>query len=316
MANSPTPKVSVIIVYYKRSDTIRETLDSALCQDYTDREIIIVDNHSEDNLKEILRECGADIRLIELPENLGPCGARNAGIRNALGEYIVFLEDDASYSSPFELSRMMGVWETHPQVQVLAFKICDPDTGALRQREWSHPRYWKDFSDQEFETNYFGEGAVAFRREVFATSGAYFEPFFIGVECDDLVIRLLNAGFRILYTPEVRVGHRASAKGRSANRQYYFYTRNYIWTAYKDFKFLAGLRYLMPKLLMMASFALRTGNTRLFVRGIRDGFGGLKAIHPHRTPATRETIRYLAGLEKWRPGLVKRLARHREAPQI
>ncbi len=311
-----TPKVSVVIVYYKRSDTIRETLGSVFRQDYTDREIIVVDNHSEDNLKEIIQECGPDIHLIELPENLGPCGARNAGIRAARGEYIVFLEDDASYSSPFELTRMIRVWETHPKFHVLAFKICDPDTGELRQREWCHPRYWKDFSDQEFETHYFGEGAVAFRREVFSKSGDYFEPFFIGVECDDLVIRLLNGGFRILYTPEVRVGHRASAKGRSVNRQYYFYTRNYIWTAYKDFRFMASVRYLIPKLLMMAFFVLRTGNLRLFFRGIRDGLGGLKAIRLHRTPATRETMRYMAELEKGRPGLVKRLARHREAPQI
>lgn len=316
MANNTAPKVSVVIVYYKRSDTIRETLDSVFRQDYTDREIIVVDNHSEDNLKEMIQECGAGVRVIELPENLGPCGARNAGIRAARGEFVVFLEDDASYSSPFELTRMMKVWETHPQFHVLAFKICDPDTGELRQREWCHPRYWKDFSNQEFETHYFGEGAVGFRREVFSTSGTYFEPFFIGVECDDLVVRLLNAGFRILYTPEVRVGHRASAKGRSANRQYYFYTRNYIWTAYKNFKFVAGLRYLVPNLLMMGFFSLRTGNLRVFFRGIRDGLGGLKAIRPHRTPATKETLRYMAELEKWRPGLMKRLARHREAPQI
>ena len=316
MATETLPLVSVVIVYYKRRDTIKETLDSVLSQDYTNREVIIVDNHSEDDIKEVVKERGGDIRLVELPENLGPCGGRNAGIRAARGEFVVFLEDDASYLSPFELTKMMRVWETHPRAHVLAFKICDPDTGELRLREWCHPRYWREFSEREFETNYFGEGAVAFRRDVFLRSGVYFEPFFIGVEGDDLTIRLLNQGFRILYAPQIRVGHRASSNGRSSGRQYYYYTRNYIWTAYKDFGFWDGIKYLVPNLSMMAFFAARTRNYRLFLRGIRDGICGLKAIRPHRTPATRDTMGYLAELEKWRPGLRTRLARHRKAPQI
>jgi GT2 family glycosyltransferase len=316
MATESLPKVSVVIVYYKRRDTIEETLNSVLRQDYSSREIIVVDNHSEDDIKEVVQKRGAGIRLVELPKNLGPCAGRNAGIHAARGEFVVFLEDDASYLSPFELTKMMKVWETHPDVHVLAFQICDPDTGKLRLREWCHARYWKEFSEREFETHYFGEGAVAFRREVFLRSGVYFEPFFIGIEGDDLSIRLLNQGFRILYTPQVRVGHRASSNGRSGNRQYYFYTRNYIWIAYKDFAFWDGVKYLLPKLAMMALFTARTGNYRLFLQGLRDGIWGLRAIQPHRTPATRDTMRYLAELEKWRPGLRTRLARHREAPQI
>ena len=316
MATETSPKVSVVIVYYKRRDTIEETLDSVLRQDYNNREVIVVDNHSDDDVREVVEKRRANIRLVELPRNLGPCGGRNAGIQAAQGDFIVFLEDDASYLSPFELSKMMKVWEAHPEIHVLAFRICDPDTGKLRLREWCHPRYWKEFSEREFETNYFGEGAVAFRRDVFLKSGGYFEPFFIGAEADDLTIRMLNQGFKILYTPEVRVGHRASAHGRSADRQYYFYTRNYIWTAYKNYRFWDGIRYLAPNLLMMAYFTIRTGNYRLFLRGIRDGFGGLKTLKSFRTPATKNTVRYLSELEKWRPGLMTRLARHREAPQI
>lgn len=310
------PKVSVVIVYYKRRDTIEETLDSVLQQDYKNREIVVVDNHSDDGVRELVEKRRANIRLVELPKNLGPCGGRNAGIQAAQGDFIVFLEDDASYMSPFELSKMMKVWEEHPEIHVLAFQICDPDTGKLRLREWCHPRYWKEFSEREFETNYFGEGAVAFRRDVFLRSGGYFEPFFIGVEADDLTIRMFNQGFKILYTPEVCVGHRASANGRSADRQYYFYTRNYIWTAYKNYSFWNGILYLAPNLLMMGYFTIRTGNYRLFLRGIWDGFSGLKTLKPFRTPATKDTVRYLAELEKWRPGLRTRLARHREEPQI
>jgi GT2 family glycosyltransferase len=315
-SNADYPLVSVVIVYYRRLDTIEQAIDSALAQDYPNVEIIVVDNHSEDDVKAIVEMRGAAVRLIELPANLGPCGGRNAGIRAARGDFIVFLEDDASYVSPTELTKMMRVWEIHPDIHVLAFQICDPHTGKLRLREWCHPRYWRDFSNREFETNYFGEGAVAFRSEVFRKSGAYFEPLFIGVEGDDLTVRLLNQGFRILYTPEVRVAHRASSNGRVTDRQYYFYTRNYIWIAYKDYRFWDGFKYLLPKLLMMSYFTIRTRNYPLFFRGIRDGIRGLRSLHPHRTPATKDTVRYLAELEKWRPNLVVRLSRHREGPSI
>lgn len=311
-----TPVVSVIILYYKRAETIRETLDSVLQQDFPHFEVIVVDNHSEDGLAELIHSQYPQCRCIELPKNAGACAGRNAGLRAAVGQFLVFLEDDVSFSSPCELSKMMTAWRVHPEVQVLAFQVCDPDTGKLRLREWCHPRYWRDFSESEFETWWFGEGAVAFRRRVFDVCGLYYEPLFYGAEGDDLVIRLFNEGFRILHTPHVRVGHRASEQGRSSERQYYYFTRNYFWIAYKDFRFFDALTYLLPKLMMMSYFTLRTKAFRPFLRGMRDGIIGLNSVRNHRTPATPAALAYLRDLGKWRPNLFVRLARHKIAPQL
>jgi GT2 family glycosyltransferase len=316
MDRSSFPLVSVVILYYKRRETIAESIESVLRQEYARREVIVVDNHSEDGLKQWLEAGKYDVRLIELPENLGTCGGRNAGIQAARGEIVLCLEDDVSFLSPFELSKMVTVFRAHPDIHVLAFKICDPVTGELRLREWCHSRYWKEFSAEEFETNWFGEGASAFRREVFETCGLYYEPLFYGVESHDLVIRLMNHGFRILYTPHVRVGHRAAAKGRTSDRQFFYFTRNYFWIAYKSHYFVYGLRFLMPKLFMMAYFALRTGNLRPFFRGILQGLGGLGRVRPDRSPASKTTETYFAELDRWRPSLLVRLGRHREQPQI
>lgn len=308
--------VSVVILYYKRRETIGASLESVLRQDYPHREVIVVDNHSEDGLKQWIRTGGYAVRLIELQENRGACGGRNAGIRAARGEIIVCLEDDVSLCSPFELTKMVNVFRQHPEIHVLAFQICDPETGRVRLREWCHPRYWKECDQSEFETFWFGEGASAFRREVFEACGAYYEPFHYGAEGDDLVIRILNRGFRILYTPLVRVGHRASEQGRSSERQHYYFTRNYIWTAFKSYHFTDGVRYLVPKLLMMSYFTLRTRSFGAFFRGLWDGIRGISQVRQHRTPASRATVRYLADLEKHRPGLLVRLGRHKAAPQL
>lgn len=309
------PLVSVIVLNYKRLNELAVCLDSALRQDYGNTEIIVVDNHSEEDVAGMVRSRSSAIRLVELPANLGPCAGRNAGIREARGQILITIDNDVSFLSPFEVSRVVEAFEEHPEAHVLAFRICDAGTGKLRVREWCHPRDWREFSETEFETNFFGEGASAFRREVFDTVGGYWEPLFIGNEGDDLGFRLLDKGFRILYCPRVSVSHCMSADTRSKSRPFYFYTRNYIWIAYKDCGFLEGARYLIPKLLMMAFFSLRACRPGPFLRGVWEGLLGLRHITP-RTLARRSTFEYLAELERCRPGWLRRLARHKLETQL
>ncbi|MFB3813626.1 MAG: glycosyltransferase family 2 protein [Terriglobales bacterium] len=316
MHTEDSPLVSVIIVYYKRPETIEAAIESALQQDYPRREILVIDNRSDDGLRELIERRGYDVRLIELPVNRGACGGRNAGIEAARGDIIVCSEDDVQFMSAFELTKVVNTFRERPDIGVLAFKIVDPKTGELRLREWCHPRYWKEASDQEFETDWFGEGASAFRREVFERCGAYYAPFFYGAEGDDLVVRIFNGGYRILYTPRIRVGHAASEAGRTSTRQYYFFTRNYVWTAFKNFAGFQRVKFIVPKLLMMLYFTLRSRSFGAFVRGLWHGVRGLAAVRQERAVATRETLRYMAELEKQRPTLLVRFARHKAAPQI
>jgi GT2 family glycosyltransferase len=315
-ANADGQLVSVVILYYKRRETIEESIDSVLSQDYPALELVVVDNNSRDDVSAVVEQRSAKINFIQLDENRGACGGRNAGLRASHGDIVVFLEDDVKFLSPFEVTKIVHLFAQRPEFHVLALQVCDPDTGKLRLREWCHPRYWKEHSESEFETTWFGEGACAFRREALDACGGYYEPLFYGAEGDDLVIQLFNHGFRILHTPQVRVGHRASETGRTSDRQYKYFTRNYFWIAYKDFPFFAGMRYLVPKIGMMGLFALRSGAFKPFWEGFRDGISGLKKIRPDRTPANRAALDYLRELEKWRPNLLVRLSRHREAPQI
>src|SRR5579863_2374517 len=305
------PLVSVIILYYQRRDAIEQTIRSVLSQNYSNREIIVVDNHSQDDLQSVLAVFGRQVRVIDLPENVGACAGRNVGIRASRGEIIVVFDDDVGFSSPYELSKLVNTFQSRPGAHVLSLQICDQKTGKLRLREWCHPRNWKEFSQKEFETDWFGEGAAAFRRQVFDTCGLYYEPLFYGAEGGDLVIRFLNQGFRILYAPQIRVYHLASEVGRTSSRQLYFYTRNYVWLAYKDYRLFDGILVLVPKLLMMLYFAMRMRAPRPFLQGFWEGVRGLARIKPDRTPATRTALKYLAELEKGRPNLFVRLARHR-----
>lgn len=309
-------RVSVIIPYYKRGEIFERGLDTVLSQEYENKEIIVVDNHSQDDVRQRILARNAGIKFIELTENSGACAARNAGARAASGDILVILDDDAGFLSPLELGRLMKIFNDRSDVHVVAFQVCDPATGELRLRDWCHPRYWKEFAQTEFETDHFGEGASAFRREVFEKTGGYYEQLFYGAEGLDMELRVMDQGFKILYTPEVHVWHQVSTKARTDDRQYYYFTRNYIWMAYKDYPLLRGARFLSFKLAMMFYLTLRVGCYGSFVRGVWDGVRGLRHVHQDRKPISRMTMKHWLDLERGRPGLLTRLARHRARPQL
>lgn len=85
--------VSVIIPVYNSAKTIQQTIESVLMQDYLDKEIIIVDDGSTDDIKSILEKYKSKIQYI-YQENSGVSFARNTGLANSKGEYIQFLDAD------------------------------------------------------------------------------------------------------------------------------------------------------------------------------------------------------------------------------
>ena len=309
-----SPLVSIVVLNYKRLSALEQTLESVIAQQYASKEIIVVDNHSEENVAAVVRKCGSDIQLIELDTNLGSCAGRNAGIRAAQGELVITLDNDVSFLSADAVDTVVRLFDDYSDCHVLAFQVRDAQTGQLRLREWCHPKDWRQFAGVQFPTHFFVEGAAAYRRVVFAKAGLYFEPLFIYNEGWDLGLRILDHGYRILYTPEIKVRHLMSPEARSSSRPYFLFTRNYIWIAFKNYPVWSGLRFVSFRLAMMAYFALRTGHLSTFVRGVWDGICGCRRIE--RVPVRRSTVAYIKSLESERPNLFVRYARHRIVPQL
>ena len=95
MKNNPT--VSVIIPTYNRAYLIDRAIQSVLNQSYQDFEMIIVDDGSTDDTKEVVTEFQEQdkrIRYIRHEKNKGGSAARNTGIKSAEGDYVAFLDDD------------------------------------------------------------------------------------------------------------------------------------------------------------------------------------------------------------------------------
>lgn len=91
------PLVSVIIPTHNRAKYLQRAVNSVLSQTFKDFEIIIVDDASSDNTKEILEELkrqGLRIKSFRLDQNRGAQVARNKGIKASCAKWIAFLDSD------------------------------------------------------------------------------------------------------------------------------------------------------------------------------------------------------------------------------
>jgi glycosyltransferase involved in cell wall biosynthesis len=88
------PRVSVLITSYKHERWLRECVDSALGQTYSDQEVIVVDDNSPDSSPEILRSYGDRIRLQLNSQNRGTYGVLDQALELATGEFVAVLNSD------------------------------------------------------------------------------------------------------------------------------------------------------------------------------------------------------------------------------
>ena len=127
--------VSVIIPTYNRAHYLGEAIESILNQDIRDCriEIIVVDDGSTDNTKEVLGKFGNRVRYI-YQENGGAGSARNRGIDEATGEWISFLDSDDRWL-PGKLALQFKVLDAFPGYNAIhsEFQIFD-ETGILENR--------------------------------------------------------------------------------------------------------------------------------------------------------------------------------------
>ena len=105
-------KFSVILPLYNKEKEIANTLKSVLNQTYKADEIIVVDDGSTDNSKEVIKKF-KDVKLIE-QKNCGVSCARNRGIKEARNEYICFLDADDLWEEDF-LEEIKRLIESFPQ---------------------------------------------------------------------------------------------------------------------------------------------------------------------------------------------------------
>ncbi len=200
------PRISIIIPTYNCAQYIIEALESVFQQDYSLYEVIVVDDGSTDNTRQVLKPYFNKIRYV-YQENAGSAVARNHGLRLACGEFIGFLDAD-DFFLPGKLTEQMAIFEQEPMVDAVysGKRIVKQNRGWVSDIEpwqWCTPLNLKNIL--LYLPIYLGALIV---RRVWVEQIDGFDSQFRQSEDADFFLQLALTGCQFVWLPKVTVAYR------------------------------------------------------------------------------------------------------------
>lgn len=215
------PRVGVVLLSMgNRPTELAKALETLRTQRGVDLDVVLVGNG--------WRPEGVPdwVRTVHEEHNLGCPGGRNVGAAQCDGEFIFFYDDDAFLPDDNFLLRMVQRFEEN--TAVVQPRGVDPD-GKPAPRRWV-PRLR---GARGGKAAVFWEALSVFRREAFDQVGGWPGHFFFGHEGIDISYRLLDAGWDLVFAPDIPACHPATAASRHAHH-YYTTARNRVWVARRN----------------------------------------------------------------------------------
>lgn len=215
------PFFSVIIPVYNKEKYVQASVKSVLNQTFTDFELIIVNDCSTDNSrKEVSKIISKQIKTIEHPENKGLSASRNTGIKNAIGNFIAFLDADDEWKPNF-LATIKSLISSFPEAQLFATnyeELYADGVKIINNQKLS--KLGNEFLvDDFFELNlgkpiYF-PGSLCVKKTVFDEIG-YFDEKITYSEDIDFNIRT-NLKFKLAYSTKALVTYTMFSENQITN---------------------------------------------------------------------------------------------------
>ena len=246
------PLVSIVILTFNRVNVLISIIQKLKKLTYKNVEIIIINNNSSDETAIKIPELFSEIKLINLDKNIG-VSALNYGLKVASGEYILQLDDD-SYPEENAIENGLNEFTKNENLGVLTYKVINLRYNICETADFPmHPRT-------------FNGCGVMFRSKIFNKSGFYNKKIFIYYNELDLTIRVINAGFEILYFPKSVVYHLQTPSGREVKNiapfqsefRFKFYFLSYFIFLFTNFDriyvFKYGIKLVISNLLKAIYF--------------------------------------------------------------
>lgn len=233
--------VSAVIVTYNSRAHVPACLDS-LRAHCPDAEAVVVDNASSDGTAELIARDYPWVRLIARTTNAGLSAGVNEGVAASSGACVMALNPDVRFDRDV-LSPLAAYLREHADVGVVAPKLLDDD-GALQLSCRAFPGYstalfsrysvltrlfpanaastrylMSDFDHASVrDVDWVSGAAMMFPRRVFDQLGGWDAGFFLFNEDVDFCRRVHDAGYRVIYEPDVAVYHRIGISKSAAPR--------------------------------------------------------------------------------------------------
>lgn len=295
------PTVTVAILAYNRREPLAATLRALTDElDYPAErlEIRVVDNASTDGTADMVRRDFPGVELLELPENVGVSGF-NAALDGGTGEWFLMLDDDC-YVTGDALKRALAR-AREEQADLVSFYVLsetrDPDTSFTAVLQPGLLYFWGC--------------SVLVSRRVVDRVGGYDPNIFIWGNEIEFTMRVLDAGFRHLYLPEVkavhnkRVGQKFNLTGHRHNIRHWSYTAAKHLRPWHALTALLNLALRIPLEGFQHPLHVRTLPGEL-VAGAREGLRNRQPLRPEVSRLYRRNFVEWALPLRWVRGPVAR----------
>lgn len=264
-------KVSIVIPCYNDKKYIEESVNSALSQTYGLFEIIIVDDGSDLETKEILRQLQNDRIKLITQENKGLSAARNVGIQKAIGDYILTLDADDFFEPDF-LEKAVSILECNNEVGVVTC-YCNyfNDKGGIL---YAYKPAGGDINDFLYKNSAIGNSL--FRKQCWIDAGGYDEKMRKGYEDWEFWISVTKNDWKVYVIEEFLFNYRKKENSMLQTTNLFYEEENYKYVLNKhkelykedfnktvDFLLQLSLRYKKNEVKRLNSIDYRLGYTIL-----------------------------------------------------
>lgn len=214
------PKVSVIIPTYNRADLLPRAISSVLNQTFQDFELIIVDDGSTDNTKQVVEEFQKKdkrIKYIWQENSGGPAKPRNTGIKNSQGEYIAFLDsDDVWLNKKLEI-QLNKIGENNYDIFFSNWYFWNPETNQKNKAFNFNPLNNKKDLFKLFVKKNIGWLSTAIAKKAKLEKVGYFDEKLESSEDYDLWLRFILDNAKVGFSEEPLCLYRQHIKQVSSN---------------------------------------------------------------------------------------------------
>ena len=198
-------KLSIIVPVYNVENYIKECIESILIQNLDNYEIILVDDGSKDESGNICEQYKSDIIKVIHQENRGLSGARNTGIRNASGEYLMFIDSDDFINKDINLKQILeSLQDTDIFQYRMKYYYDDKNVKSLHELNNLNTDYY-DILSSNVKDGIFSVSACdkIIKRKIVVDNSIYFEEGLLSEDIDWSLRIYLNSNSIKLCNEEI-----------------------------------------------------------------------------------------------------------------
>lgn len=202
--------VSVIVPTYRRNHSLSRTLHSLLDQTYTNIEIIVVDDNSDEKYCKKVNEIILNIKdfrvkYIRNSSNLGSALSRNHGIEVSSGIYVTFLDDDDEYTPDKIMSQIEFMVKNDLDYSITDLALYNEKNELVRKRKRTYIKSYDNVTLLKYHLMFHmtGTDTMMFKKSFLDEIGR-FDPIDIGDEFY-LIFKAIKAEGRFGYLPECNI---------------------------------------------------------------------------------------------------------------